>query len=96
MFCYSVRMQIAALIAALDGVDLVVFTGGIGENDGEARAEICRGLTCCGIDLDEVRNRFANNPINGTDSRCRVIVLASQEDEQVAHHTWALFHQSRA
>jgi hypothetical protein len=41
MFCYSVRKQVAAMIAALDGVDLVVFTGGIGENDGKARAAIC-------------------------------------------------------
>jgi acetate kinase len=40
MFCYSVRKQVAAMIAALDGVDLIVFTGGIGENDGEARAAI--------------------------------------------------------
>ena len=45
MFCYSVRKQLAAMIAVLDGVDLIAFTGGIGENDGEARAEICRGLT---------------------------------------------------
>jgi class I fructose-bisphosphate aldolase len=43
MFCYSVRKQVAAMIAALDGVDLVVFTGGIGENDEEVRAAICRG-----------------------------------------------------
>ena len=36
MFCYSVRKQLAAMIAVLDGVDLIAFTGGIGENDGEA------------------------------------------------------------
>jgi acetate kinase len=45
MFCYSVRKQVAAMIAALDGVDLVVFTGGIGENDAEVRTAICRGLS---------------------------------------------------
>ena len=70
MFCYSVRKQIAAMIAALDGVDLIVFTGGIGEHDAEARAAICGGLGWTGI---EVR------------------VFASQEDEQIARHTWALF-----
>ena len=37
MFCYSVRKQIAAMIAVLGGIDLIVFTGGIGENDGEVR-----------------------------------------------------------
>jgi acetate kinase len=94
MFCYSVRKQVAAMIAALDGVDLIVFTGGIGENDGEARAAICGGLTWIGVGLDEARNRSANNPINDPGSRCSVHVLASQEDEQIARHTWSLFPRS--
>jgi acetate kinase len=44
MFCYSVRKHIAAMIAALEGIDLLVFTGGIGENDAQVRAAICNGL----------------------------------------------------
>ena len=52
MFCYSVRKQIAAMIAALDGIDMLVFTGGIGENDAEARAAICSGLAWIGVSLD--------------------------------------------
>jgi acetate kinase len=44
MFCYSVRKQVAAMIAALEGIDLLVFTGGIGENDAPVRAAICEGL----------------------------------------------------
>jgi acetate kinase len=96
MFCYSVRKQVAAMIAALDGVDLIVFTGGIGENDGGVRATICGGLSWIGVSLDEARNRSANNPINGPASRCPVLVLASQEDEQIARHTWALFPQNRS
>jgi acetate kinase len=94
MFCYSVRKQVAAMIAALDGVDLVVFTGGIGENDEEVRAAICRGLSWIGVSLDETRNAFANNPVNDSASRCRVRVLPSQEDEQIARHTWALLPKS--
>jgi len=90
MFCYSVRKQVAAMIAALDGVDLIVFTGGIGENDEEVRAAICRGLSWIGVRLDETRNASANNPVNCPASRCSVRVLASQEDEQIARHTWAL------
>jgi acetate kinase len=90
MFCYSVRKQLAAMIAALDGVDLVVFTGGVGENDPEARAAICGGLSWIGVKLDEARNRSATNPINDPASRCQVLVLPSQEDEQIARHTWAL------
>src|SRR5580700_7811277 len=94
MFCYSVRKQVAAMIAALDGVDLLVFTGGIGENDVEARAAICDGLSWLGLSLDEARNRFGENPISGPASRCAVRVLASQEDEQIARHTRALFARS--
>ncbi len=90
MFCYSARKQIAAMIAALDGVDLLVFTGGVGENDAQARAAICSGLSWIGVSLDEVRNRTANNPIGDPASRSAVRVIASQEDEQIARHTASL------
>ena len=94
MFCYSVRKQVAAMIAALGGVDLLVFTGGIGENDVEARAAICGGLSWLGVSLDPARNRSVENPISELASRCAVHVLPSQEDEQIARHTWALFPRS--
>ena len=96
MFCYSVGGQagVAAMIAALDGIDMLVFTGGIGENDGEARAAICGGLSWIGVSLDEARNRSANNPISDPASRCSVLVLATQEDEQIARHTWTLVGQT--
>ena len=81
------------MIAALNGVDLLVFTGGIGENDSEVRAAICSGLSWIGVSLDEVRNLSASNPMNNSGSRCSVRVVASQEDEQIARHTWALLSQ---
>ena len=92
MFCYSVRKHVAAMIAALGGVDLLVFTGGIGENDVEARAAICGGLSWLGVSLDPTRNRSVENPISEPGSRCAVYVLPSQEDEQIARHTRTLFH----
>jgi acetate kinase len=90
MFCYSVRKHVAAMIAALDGVDLLVFTGGIGENDEEVRAAICRGLSWIGVSLGEAGRAAANNPVNDPASRSCVRVLSSQEDEQIARHTWAM------
>ena len=90
MFCYSVGKQIAAMIAALDGVDLLVFTGGIGENDAQVRAGICSHLSWIGVQLDEDRNQAANSPVNAAASRCVVRVIASQEDDQIARHTFAL------
>jgi acetate kinase len=90
MFCYSVRKQMAAMTAALDGVDLIVFTGGIGENDPEVRGAICDGLSWIGVRLADKPNRAATNPISDPASHCPVLVLGSQEDEQIARHTWAL------
>ena len=95
MFCYSVRKEMAAMAAALDGVDRVVFTGGIGENDAEVRAAICAGLSWIGIKLNEARNQAANNPISEAGSRCTAQVLASREDQQIARHTAALTGTAR-
>jgi acetate kinase len=86
MFCYSARKQIAAMIAALDGVDMVVFTGGIGENDDEVRASICAGLAWAGISPGTAQKPAA--------SPVPVRVLPSQEAEQIARHTWALSQRS--
>jgi acetate kinase len=80
MFCYSVRKQIAAMISALEGVDLIVFTGGIGENDAAVRASICKGMSWAGVSTEA----------DGLEGQSRVRVLPSQEDEQIARHTWAL------
>jgi acetate kinase len=54
MFCYSVCKHIAAMVAALQGIDLLVFTGGIGQHDEATRREICEGLRWLGLD-DRVR-----------------------------------------
>ena len=93
MFCYSVRKQVAAMVAVLGGLDMLVFTGGIGENDAQVRAEICAGLAWIGISLDETHNRAASNParclISAGSSHCQVLVLPSHEDEQIARHAWA-------
>ncbi|HEX3486249.1 MAG TPA: acetate/propionate family kinase [Micropepsaceae bacterium] len=93
MFCYSVRKQIAAMIAALGWVDHIVFTGGIGEHDAETRAAICDGLSWAGIALDQERNRRCENPISQAHSPCTVLVLATQEEEQIARHSWTLMTQ---
>lgn len=90
MFCYSIRKQVAAMIAALNGVDLLVFTGGIGEHDAEVRAAICVGLSWLGISLDPARNQSLQDPISHQASRCSVRVLPSEEDAQIAIHTWDL------
>ncbi len=97
MFCYSVRKQIAAMASVIGGLDALVFTGGIGENDAQVRSAICEGMSWMGVSLDEARNtadkRLPSNDkrqINKEASHCKVHVLPSQEDEQIARHAWAL------
>jgi acetate kinase len=79
MFVYSVRKQIAAMAAALEGLDLLVFSGGIGENDAQTRAEICAGLSWLGVAPD-VR----------TDKDVAIRAMPANEAEQIARHAWAL------
>jgi acetate kinase len=86
MFCYSVRKKVAAMIAVLGGVDMVVFTGGIGENDEAVRAMICEGLVWAGIGQPERLSWVIRETAPGDN----VSVLPSQEDEQIARHTWSL------
>ncbi len=94
MFCYAVRKEIAAMIAALNGADTVVFTGGIGEHDAKVRAEICEGLASNGVQIDDARNAASDDPIGASTSRCAVRVLPSREDEEVARHVMALLSRS--
>jgi acetate kinase len=59
MFCYRIKKQVGAYLAALGGADAVVFAGGIGERAPEVRAEICAGMEWCGLLLDAGRNADA-------------------------------------
>ncbi len=98
MFCYSVRKQIAAMAVVLGGVDLLVFTGGIGENDATTRASICEGLDALGIPAQSVsaaqRAQSAREPasdaVGPSESHGVPRVMPSQENEQIARHTWRL------
>ena len=86
MFCYAVRKQIAAMAVVLDGAELIVFTGGIGEHDTAVRAEICRGLSMMGVDSST------------NHASCKVLVMPSLEDEQIACHVGTVLdarHQHR-
>jgi len=100
IFCRTVRKQIAAMTAVLEGLDLLVFTGGIGENDAVVRAAICRGMSWVGLELDESRNAAAAvgwsaqpAEIGAAGRPVRVIVAASREDEQIARCSERLLAQ---
>jgi len=90
VFGYSVRKAVGALTAALGGVDLLVFTGGIGENAPAARTAACRGLGALGIVLDAERNQRGDPTISAHDGRCLVRVIRTDEDRMVARHARAM------
>ena len=85
-FCYSARKQIGALAACLGGLDLLVFTGGIGERSPEIREGICAGLSFLGIELDARTNDAGADLISSEQSRCRVRSLRTNEDLAIAGH----------
>lgn len=87
MFCYSAAQHVATMCIALGGVDQLVFTGGIGENDAQVRDEICMHLSCLGIALDQGRNQRGLGQISKDAARCVVTVMPSEEDAQIARHT---------
>jgi acetate kinase len=90
MFCYHARKTIGSLAAVLGGLDLLVFTAGIGENAPLIRARICHGLEHLGIELDPVKNKAHSGTISAEQSRCRVMIVPTNEDLMIARHTYTL------
>jgi acetate kinase len=87
MFCYQARKTIGSYVAALGGVDTLVFTGGIGERAGPIRDRICSGLECFGIELDRDSNQAGKDVISQPGSACTVRVVATNEELMIARHT---------
>jgi acetate kinase len=86
VFCRSIQKTIAAFSAVLQGLDLLVFTGGIGEHSARIRSSVCKGLGFLGIQLDQDRNERHATTISTEASKCRVVVIPSEEDSQIARH----------
>ena len=88
-YVYGVKKYIGAYIAALGGVDVIAFAGGIGEKSATTRAEICKGLEWCGIHLDAAKNRqhTGEGDISAKDSRAKILVVSTNEEIIVARET---------
>ncbi|MBR9910230.1 MAG: acetate/propionate family kinase [Gammaproteobacteria bacterium] len=83
-FCYQVRRQLAALTAALGGLDRLVFTGGIGANAPLVRSKICAGLDYLGVGLDTRRNAAGKRDIAA--GTVAIDVMATDEELVIARH----------
>ncbi|MDY5845781.1 MAG: acetate kinase [Bariatricus sp.] len=89
MFAYRVAKYIGSYVAAMNGVDNIVFTAGIGENDGSMRTRICEYLGYLGVEIDEEANKKRGEEmyISTPDSKVRVLVIPTNEELAIARET---------
>ena len=93
MFCYRVRKYIGAYAASMNGVDTIVFTGGIGENDAFVRAAICKELTFLGVEINEELNasvRGKETILSTPASKVKVVLVPTDEEYMIASDTMDL------
>ncbi|MCI8524914.1 MAG: acetate kinase, partial [Oscillospiraceae bacterium] len=91
-FAYEVRKDIGAYAAAMGGVDAIVFTAGVGENDIHMRQTLCEGLEYMGVKLDPEKNnvRGKEADVSAADSRVKIFVIPTNEELMIAMDTAAL------
>ena len=91
-YCYRVAKYIGAYAAAMNGVDAICFTAGIGENSAETRAAVCEYLGYLGIGIDEEQNKKRGEDvvISTPDSKVKVMVIPTNEELAIARETAAL------
>jgi acetate kinase len=90
LFVYRVVREVGSLAAALGGVDGLVFTAGIGENDAKVRAAVAAGCGWLGLELDEARNAAGQGRISVQTSPLSAWVIPTDEERMVARHTAAV------
>jgi acetate kinase len=84
IFCYQVRKSVGALAAALEGLDALVFSGGIGENSPAVRARVCNGLRFLGIELDSGANSVNALSISVTGGSVAVYCIPTNEELMIS------------
>ena len=92
MFVYGVKKYIGAYAAAMGGIDMIVFAGGVGENDIAVRASILEGLEFLGVKFDASKNNFRGEEqvISADDSKVTAIVVPTDEEMMIARDTYEL------
>ena len=88
---YQIKKLVGSYIAAMDGVDVIVFTGGLGENTIDMRENVCNGLSYLGIKIDSNKNaatrKGAEGEISTADSKVKVFVIPTNEELMIARDT---------
>ena len=86
MFCYQIHNYIGGYAAAMNGLDCVVFTGGIGENSPLVRADVCSNMEFFGMSIDETKNlkRGEEVDFSTADAKVRTLVIPTDEELMIA------------
>jgi acetate kinase len=95
MYDYRIKKYIGAYAAALGGVDIIVFTGGVGENQIETRKTTCGNLGFMGVEIDDEANKIRGEEviISSPDSKVKVVVIPTDEEYMIALDTMNLWKQ---
>jgi acetate kinase len=99
-FCYQIRKNIGAYVAAMGGVDVLAFTGEIGESSPTVRSLACQGLAYMGIKIDEDKNRKlgatrSHAVISADDSPVKILVIANNDERLLAWETLRAIERSQ-
>ena len=95
MYFYRIKKYIGAYAAVLGGVDIIVFTGGVGENQASCRSGACEGLEYMGVKLDLEKNKVRGEEavISADDSKVKVVVIPTDEELMIASDTMAILNK---
>jgi acetate kinase len=93
LFCYQVKKWIGSYMAVLEGLDTIIFSGGIGENEPVIRTRICQGFTYAGIELDEEQNQKNAIQISTAGSQVSVYVIPTDEELMIAKETISRYRE---
>ena len=89
-FVFRIRREIGAMAAALNGINALVFTGGIGENSAMIRERVCQNQEWLGLGFDPMKNNRGEELISTDTSRVQVLTIPTNEEEMIRRHTSAL------
>ena len=93
MYEYRLRKYIGSYAAAMGGVDIILFTGGVGENQDNTREAVCKGLGFMGVELDVEKNKGLRGQeavISTPESKVKVVVIPTDEELMIATDTMNL------
>ncbi|MDQ6812793.1 MAG: acetate kinase, partial [Bacteroidota bacterium] len=93
IYAYRIKKYIGSYAALLNGLDAIVFTAGVGENDADIRERVCSNLSFLGINLDNTRNALLSSEareISSDDSFVKVLVIPTNEELEIAQQCYVL------